>query len=86
MFTMCSLLLLLRFTFLRLALSFLRWGRLSFHNFIARSFPAETFDERLDELERKLLVLNVGRVQAETNGDGIKRMEHDATALLCLIL
>lgn len=46
----------------------------------------EAFDVRLDELQNKFLVLHIGRVQTESDGDRIEGAEHNAVAFLGVFL
>lgn len=46
----------------------------------------EAFDVRLDELQNEFLVLHIGRVQTESDGDRIEGAEHDAVAFLGVFL
>lgn len=51
-------------------------------NILVNAHNAEPFDVRLDKFKNKLFMLNVCRVERQTNRDGIKRMENHITALL----
>lgn len=55
-------------------------------NILVNAHNAEPFDVRLDKFKNKLFMLNVCRVERQTNRDGIKRMENHITALLWLVL
>lgn len=62
-----------------------RRNRLAISSFGGR-FHAEALDVRLDQPEDQLLVLHIAGIQAKTNRDWIKGVEHHVTATLCMIL